>query len=122
MDKEKQQNIETENETEQKETASPKDDWLKFKLENPVDYQQIHLEELDLNPIRDLNGNDMNVIYDIYASLGGDGYVMQETTLRFAQVAASRATGVPMELLGMLSAKDTIKLKNRIYRFFYLSE
>lgn len=95
-------------------------DYLKFRLSKPVDYQQFHLEELDLSGMENLTGNDMNVIYDLYTSLGGSGMVMQESTLRFAQITASRATELPLELFGKLSAKDTIRLKNRIYRFFYL--
>lgn len=96
------------------------EDWLKFKLDRPVKYQQLYVEALDLSAIKELNGNDMNVIYDLYSSMGGTGTVMQESTLRFAQIAASRVTGYPLELFGELSAKDTVKLKNRMYRFFYL--
>lgn len=123
MDKAESEKIETVEMTaeyaESEEAAVP-EDWLKFKLDRPVDYQQIHVEALDLSGIKELDGNDMNVIYDLYSSMGGTGTVMQESTLRFAQIAASRATGFPLELFGKLSAKDTVRLKNRMYRFFYL--
>lgn len=105
-----------------KEKEIKKADWLIFKLEKPVDYQQIHLETLDLSNLRNLNLDDMMEIYTIHAALGGEGTVMQEASLLFAKISAHKVTGLPLELFGQLSAKDAVKLKNRMYRFFYLEE
>ena len=50
-----------------------------------------------------------------------DPEVMQEVTLLFAKLTAQHLTGLPLEVLGNLSARDAIVLKNRVYRFFYMS-
>ena len=47
---------------------------------------------------------------------------MQEGTLLFAQIVASRVSGYPVEAIMDLKAKDSAYLKNRVYRFFYLTE
>lgn len=106
---------------EEKPAALAKEDWLILKLQEPVEYQTMEISTLDLTGIRDMTGSDLNIVYDLYASLGGDGYIMQESTLLFAQVIASRATGYPVEAIMALKAKDSILLKNRVYRFFFLS-
>ena len=48
--------------------------------------------------------------------------IMQESTLLFAQVVASRVCGYPVEAVQELKAKDSVYLKNRVYRFFFRSE
>lgn len=98
--------------------SSNENDYLKFKLEKPVVYQQIHIVELDLSGIRDMTADDLEDVYDIYTNMGG-GVIGQETTLRFAKIVASRVTGLPLEAIGRLGAKDAVHLKNRVQRFFY---
>lgn len=46
---------------------------------------------------------------------------MQEGKLRFAQLLASRVTGYPLEAIQKIKAKDSVALKSRVYRFFYLT-
>ena len=58
-----------------------------------------------------MTGRDLNEIYDLYAALGGDRPVMQEGTLLFAQIVASRASGYPVEAIMDLKAKDSAYLK-----------
>lgn len=105
--------------TEQK--AKPKQNWLVLKLDFPIEYQGTEIKEIDLSKVKEMTGEDLNVIYDLYESLGGGGNIMQECTLRFAQVIASRATGYPLEVILKLKAKDSVALKGRLYRFFFLS-
>jgi hypothetical protein len=52
--------------------------------------------------------------------MGGSGIIMQEATLLFAQLIASKVTGFPLELFYAMRAGDSVKLKNRVYRFFFL--
>ena len=75
---------------------------------------------MDLTKLEELTGRDMNQLYDLYAASGGNGISMQESTLLFAQLIANRVTGYPMELIENFSAKDSFRLKNRVYRFFFL--
>lgn len=113
--------LQTENkeENQAENTTSDAYGWLKIKLENPLEFNGLSANEIDLSGLLDMTLDDMNGLYDTYATLGGAGMVMQEATLRFAQLAAASVTGFPIEMLGRLKAKDAIKLKNRIYRFFY---
>lgn len=98
------------------------DNVYRFALYRAVDWQQIHVEELDLRGLDDLNLDDMKELYNTYEHFGGSAVFMQETSVLFAQVAAARVTGYPLELLGKLHPKDAIKLKSRVYRFFYTAE
>ena len=97
-----------------------KPSWLVLNLITPIEYQGTKISTLDLTGLKEMTGEDLNVIYDLYESMGGTGSIMQESTLRFAQVIASRATGYPMEAITKLKAKDSVALKGRVYRFFFL--
>lgn len=103
-----------------KSEAVQEDNWLKLVLKTPVEYQGMQVTEIDLSGLRDMTGKDLNVVYDLYSNMGGSGIVMQETSLLFAQIIASRATGYPIELFNNMRAKDAVLLKNRVYRFFFL--
>lgn len=100
--------------------ADKAQEWMKLKLKTPVEYQGIKVDELDLSGMEDLTGRDLNSVYDLYANMGGSGIIMQEATLLFAQLIASKVTGFPLELFYVLRAGDSVKLKNRVYRFFFL--
>lgn len=99
-----------------------KKDWLILDLKTPVEYQGMKITQIDMTGLRDMTGRELNVIYDLYASQGGSGFALQESTLLFAQVVASRVCGYPLEAIMELKAKDSVYLKNRVYRFFFLSE
>ena len=58
------------------------------------------------------------MVYNLYETQGGEGLVMQEGKLLFAQIIASRITGYPLEAIYKIKAKDSVTLKNRVYRFF----
>ena len=96
--------------------------WLVINLKDPVTYQGETITVIDLTKITELTGTDLNTIYDLYYDLGGQRTVMQEITLLFAQIVASKVTGRPVEVLERLKARDSMNLKNRVYRFFFLEE
>ncbi len=100
--------------------AKTERNWMKFKLSKPVEYQGVKAEEVDLSGLDELTGRDMNQLYDLYTANGGGGISMQETTLLFAQLITNRVTGYPLELIESFGARDSMRLKNRVYRFFYL--
>ncbi len=95
---------------------------LIYHLHKPVDYFQNHIECLDIRKIEELTLKDMEEIHAQYNLLGGGGVIMQETNPLFLKLILSKVTGYPLEVLEQISAKDTAKLKNRLYRFFYLAE
>lgn len=99
-----------------------KEDWLVLELKTPIEYQGTKIDRIDMSGLRDMTGRDLNTIYDLYESQGGGGIALQESTLLFAQVAASRVCGYPLEAIMELKAKDSVYLKNRVYRFFFVLE
>lgn len=108
--------------TETKAAPEPRKDYLELDLKEPVEYQGMTITKLDMRKLREMKGRDLNVLYNLYGSLGGTETVLQEGTLLFAQVAASRVCGLPVEAVMELSARDSIYLKSRVYRFFYGTE
>nr|DAL84449.1 MAG TPA: tail assembly chaperone protein [Caudoviricetes sp.] len=112
--------MEKEKKSEETIQADMTQEWLKLKLKTPVEYQGIKVDQLDLSDMETLTGRDLNSIYDLYANMGGSGIIMQEATLLFAQLIASKVTGFPLELFYVLKAGDSVKMKNRVYRFFFL--
>ena len=105
---------------EKKESSKKANDWKIIKLSKPLEHLGSQVTELDLTGLDDLTLNDLNELYNTYELLGGGGTVMQETSLLFAELVAQRLTRLPLETLGTMKAKDAIKLKNRIYRFFFM--
>lgn len=82
-----------------------KKDYLVLELSVPVEHEGVTITKLDLSKLREMTGRDLNEIYDLYAAMGGDRPVMQEGTLLFAQIVASRASGYPVEAIMDLKAK-----------------
>lgn len=110
-----------ENET-KKGNAETKKDWKTVTLRKPIKYQGLEVKELDLGKMEELTAQDMNNAYDTYYALGGNRQIMQEATLLFAQIIASQVTGYQLEVFERMDAKDAMRLKNRVYRFFFLEE
>lgn len=114
--------METKNEKDApKKVQDKKESWKIIKLRKPVSHMGMQIESLDLTGLDDMTLDDMARIYSIYDEMGGTGTVMQESTLLFAKLTAQHLTGLPLEVLGNLCARDAIVLKNRVYRFFYMS-
>lgn len=103
------------------EKQKEKKDFLILELTFPVEWQGEEIQELDMTKLREMTGEELNVVYDLYETQGGDGIIMQEGKLRFAQLLASRVTGYPLEAIQKIKAKDSVALKSRVYRFFYLT-
>ena len=104
----------------EKEISKKANNWKIIKLSKPLEHLGSQVTELDLTGLDDLTLNDLNELYNTYELMGGGGTVMQETSLLFAELVAQRLTRLPLETLGTMRAKDAIKLKNRIYRFFFM--
>lgn len=98
-----------------------KNDWKVFRLSKPVMHMGNPVRELDLTGLDSLTLDDMTELYNLYEGMGGTGTIMQESSLLFAKLTVQRMTGLTLETLGQISAKDAVKLKNRLYRFFYMS-
>ncbi len=97
-----------------------KDDYLIVPLEKPVEFEKTTIKQLDLTKLRDMTLDELSEIYDVYSALGEKEGVMQEFSIKFVKLLAQHVTGYPLEAIGKVSAKDAVRLKARVYRFFYL--
>lgn len=99
-----------------------KNDWMVIKLSKPLDNMGTKVEALDMRGMDDLTLDDMVDLYSLYDRMGGGQNVLQESSMLFAKLTTQRITGLPLETIGRISARDAAKLKARIYRFFYIGE
>lgn len=99
-----------------------KNDWMVIKLSKPVNNGGPKVNELDMRGMNDLTLDDMVDLYSLYDRMGGGQNVLQESSMLFAKLTAQRITGLPLETIGRISARDAAVLKARIYRFFYIGE
>mgnify|MGYP000211758253 CR=1 FL=1 len=53
--------------------AEQKNDFLKLKLTIPVEWQGQEIRELDLSKLREMTGEELNVVYNLYETQGGEG-------------------------------------------------
>ena len=104
------------------EKMEEKQDFLRYKLETPVEYGDINIYEIDLRKLRDMTLDDLSEVYDAYTALGGTEGIMQESSLSFVKLLIQRITNYPLDIVGKIGIRDALKLKTRVYRFFYLSK
>ena len=97
-------------------------DYLDYELETPVTFEKATITRVDMTKLRDMTLDELSEVYDAYEAMGGNGNVTLDVPLPFAKLIMQRITGYPLEALGKLSARDGIRLRARIYRFFYLSK
>ena len=93
-----------------------KKDFLLYELEKPITFEQADISQIDLRKLREMTLEDLSELYDTYAVFGEGEGVMQECNLKFVRLLMQRATGYPLEAL------NAVRLKARVYRFFYLSK
>lgn len=113
------ENMENEEKAAEK-TQTEKKDRLILELKTPVEYKGTKITQLDLRGLREMKGGELNTVYDLYSAQGGSDLVMQEATLLFAQILASRVSGYQLEAIMEIKARDSVLLKNRVYGFFFL--
>lgn len=93
---------------------------LVYHLHEPIDHFQNHIEFLDMRGLENLTLKDMEEIQVKYNYFGGSTALMQEINPIYMKLVLSKVTGYPIDVMEKISAKDTARLKNRIYHFFYL--
>lgn len=94
---------------------------LVYHLHKPIDHFQNHIEFLDMRGLENLTLKDMEEIQAQYNYFAGSAALMQEINPIYMKLVLSKVTGYPVEVMEQISASDTARLKNRIYRFFYLA-
>ena len=99
-----------------------KEDYLLYKLETPVEFEGSTITEIDLRSLRGMNFDKLCNLLDTYAAMGGTESIYADMPMRFAKIVAGEAAGLPVEAIGKLGIRDAMRVRMRIYRFFYLSE
>lgn len=79
------------------------------------------IDHIDLSGLDNLRASDMIEVNRILERSGSTGF-LPEMSLEYACLMAGRATGLPVEFFYALKPVDSMKLKNRMIRFFYGKE
>lgn len=119
MEKEKMEKVENENMT--VETAETEENQMVIKLAKPYHFEDQTYTEIDLSGLENLTGRDM-VAVSKTLTRQGDVSMIQEMSMDYALIMASKATGQPVEFFYNLPPKECIKVKNRVTNFLYSAE
>ncbi len=96
-------------------------DFLIYELEKPVEFEQMTITQVDLTKLREMTLDELSEVYEAYEAMGGNGTVSMDVPLPFAKLIVQRMTGYPLEAIGTMNVRDALRIRARIYRFFYLS-
>ncbi len=97
-------------------------DFLDYELEKPVEFEKTTISRIDLTKLREMNLDELSEVYETYEAMGGSDGIAMGVPLPFAKLIMQRITGYPLEALGRMGARDALRIRLRIYRFFYLSK
>lgn len=97
-------------------------DRLVYTLKHPIDFEGKHYTEIDLRGLRTCTGKDYRDAERYMATQGMLTQPLEENSEPFTMYLASRAAGVPIELLEALDIRDIMAVKNRVSGFFYSEE
>jgi len=97
-------------------------DRLVYTLKRPIDFEGKHYTEIDLRGLRTCTGKDYRDAERYMATQGMLTQPLEENSEPFTMYLASRAAGVPIELLEAMDIRDIMAVKNRVSGFFYSEE
>ncbi len=89
---------------------------IKFKA--PYTFECTEYKEIDLSGLDNLSTDNLLTAENMYLRTGGTS-INPETTLLFSLILAHIASDKPFEFFGNLPAKEAMKIKQEVYRFFY---
>jgi hypothetical protein len=87
-------------------------------FKKPYNFEGEEYKEIDMSAIEDLKANDLIAADKIFASRGQMA-AMNEMSIGYSCIIASKATGKPLEFFENMPANEAIKLKNKVASFFY---
>lgn len=90
-----------------------------IKLSKKYNFEGKIIDTIDLSKIKDMTTMEMQTIEHLYRKTTKNVASSPEVTLDYAIAAASVLTDLPIEFLKRISAKDAIKIKNRVINFLY---
>lgn len=87
-------------------------------FKKPYMFEGAEYKEIDLAGIEDLKAKDLSDT-DKLCARRGQMAAMNEMSVGYACIIASKASTQPVEFFDNLPAKEAIKLKNKVVSFFY---
>lgn len=103
------------------ETSEEKLPDITIKLETPFEFDGAEVGEIGLNGLYDLTLMDMSEIDREYMRLRGERVTATTGVDRlYAALVAAKANHKPFEWLMKLKARDSIRLMNAVFTFFYV--
>lgn len=90
----------------------------KITLSRTYVFEGKKIDCIDLSGLENLRASDMIEANRILERSGSASF-LPEMSLEYACLMAGRATGLPVEFFYALKPADSMKLKNRMIRFFY---
>ena len=97
------------------------EDTLKLTFKKPVKWEDHEYKEIDLSGLDNLTGRQLSEIYKEFGKLGVVAAVPTQNP-DFAAIAASKATGMPVEFFRDLPGKELFKLTNIIFAYFFTED
>ncbi len=98
-----------------------KEDKLVFELSKEYGFEGKTYKQIDLRGLENLTAADM-IAANRLLSRNGNVDFLQEMTLEYACVLASKGSDKPVEFYKGLPPKDAMKLKSRVTGFLYGTE
>lgn len=89
-----------------------------IKFNKPYEFEGKEYTEVDLSGLENLKARDLSEAEKIFVS-SGNVAVVNEMSVGYACIIASKATKLPIEFFEQLPAKESVKVKNVVTGFFY---
>lgn len=94
------------------------EDQTRVKLSKTYEFEGRKIDELDLSGLENLTADDLVRAGKIYANNGNISAV-RELDLEYTLTVAADISDLPIEFYHQLSARDAMKVKNRVTNFIY---
>jgi hypothetical protein len=89
---------------------------LTVTFKKPYNFEGKEYKEIDLQGLDKLSTNDL-IEADRQFNQSGNVAIMNEMTIGYSCIIASKATGYPIEFFERLPAADGLKVKNTVMGF-----
>lgn len=87
-------------------------------FDKPVMFEAAEHKSVDLSGLENLTTDNLIYAETLYHKSGGSA-INPETTMLYSMILAHVSSDKPIEFFGKLPAKEALKIKREVYRFFY---
>lgn len=106
---------------EKKETMTGEENDLIIKLKNPITYEGVRYDQIDLTKLHDIKAADM-IDVNRRLSRNGNTATTQELTLEYALNIANIVTNLPLEFFEQLPPYAALAIRGRVTGFLFGQE